>query len=86
MPVTEPNLYNPDLWYAIAGDDADFFVTGELARFDVRDKLKQLKMPVLIIAGRFDRNVRPLIAVQYRTVSADGEIRYVREKRTFPIY
>ena len=31
MPRTEPQLYNPELWYAMAGDDADFTVEGNLA-------------------------------------------------------
>ena len=50
----EPLLHNPDLWYALAGEDADFTVSGDLARFDVREDLKHLPMPVLVLAGRFD--------------------------------
>ena len=66
LPITEPDLYNPELWYAIAGRDADFMVSGELSRFDLRRRLRRLKMPMLVLAGRFDRNVPPKLTTRYR--------------------
>ncbi|HXG70214.1 MAG TPA: alpha/beta hydrolase [Gemmatimonadaceae bacterium] len=38
----------------------------QVTRFDVRAQLKGLKMPVLVLAGRFDRNVPPKLATRYR--------------------
>jgi proline iminopeptidase len=65
----EPDLYNPELWYAMGGDDADFVVRGEISRFDVRAHLKGLRMPVLVVAGRFDRMVPPGLTVRYKRLA-----------------
>jgi len=73
LPRTEPDLYNPEPWYAIAGDDADFVVKGELSRFNVRPRLKHLAMPVLVLAGRFDRNVPPRLTQSYKRLIPTGQ-------------
>jgi proline iminopeptidase len=65
----EPDLYNPDLWYAMGGEDADFVVRGEISRFDVRARLKGLRMPVLVLAGRFDRMVPPSLTIRYKKLA-----------------
>jgi proline iminopeptidase len=56
---------NPDVYYAIAGDDADLLVGGDIAKLDFRPRLKDLTMPVLIIAGRYDRVAFPRFSVQF---------------------
>jgi proline iminopeptidase len=65
----EPDLYNPELWYAMGGADADFVVSGELSRFDVRARLGGLRMPVLVLAGRFDRMIPPGLTVRYKRLA-----------------
>ena len=67
QPFAEKDLYNPHHWYSMAGNDADFEVAGELRRFDMRKDIARLAMPVLVLAGRFDRVVFPGLAVRYRT-------------------
>jgi proline iminopeptidase len=57
---------NNDVYYAVAGDDADFKVGGDLAALNFRADLPKLKMPVLVIAGRFDRVSSPRYAVQFK--------------------
>ncbi len=84
MPRTEPNLYNPDLWYVMAGKDADFVVGNEMIRFDVKAKLKALSMPMLIIAGRFDRNVTPGIMIQYKKLVPQAEFIIMEKSGHFP--
>jgi len=84
MPITEPDLYNPDLWYVIAGKDADFIVGSELKRFNVKEKLKSLKMPVLVLAGRFDRNVRPALTMQYKTLIPKAKFIMLERSGHFP--
>lgn len=61
-----PNLFNYHVYYQILGPDGDFRVGNEMARFDVTERLKELKMPVLIIAGRYDRVSVPVLSVQYK--------------------
>jgi proline iminopeptidase len=50
----------------IGGDDADFIVGGDLGLFDVRRALSKLKMPMLVLTGRFDRAVPPRLAMDYK--------------------
>ena len=51
----------------MVGDDGDFLIGGDIARLDFRTRLKELHMPVLILAGRFDRVALPRYAVQFKT-------------------
>ncbi|MES2847654.1 MAG: alpha/beta hydrolase [Bacteroidota bacterium] len=61
-----PNPFNTKLYYQIVGPDGDFVVTSDMGKYDVRAKLKTLKMPVLIIAGRYDRVAVPWMQVKYK--------------------
>jgi proline iminopeptidase len=61
-----PNHMNTKLYYQLVGDDGDFIIGGDIAKFDVRAQLKNLKMPVLVSAGRYDRVSVPIFAVQYK--------------------
>jgi proline iminopeptidase len=63
---TYPNDFNRRLYYQFVGKDGDFIVGNEVAKFDVRNKLKDLKMPVLIIAGRYDRVAVPKFSILFK--------------------
>ena len=58
---------NNDVYYAIAGDDADFTIGGDIVKLDFRADLRKLTMPILVIAGRYDRISLPQYAVKYKT-------------------
>lgn len=61
-----PNAWNAKLYYQMVGKDGDFIVGNEIGNFDYRKDLKNLKMPVLILAGRYDRVAVPYMQVQYK--------------------
>lgn len=84
LPLTDPNLYNPDPWFAMGGDDADFVVTGPLARWDVRKRLPEMKMPMLILGGRFDRQVPPNVTLSYKTLAPQAEFLMLEKSGHFP--
>lgn len=64
---TEPGARNEELYVAFAGGDVDFIIGGEVARLpDFRPRLKELKMPVLILAGRFDRALYPKLQLDFQ--------------------
>ncbi len=61
-----PNSFNTELYYQLVGDDGDFIIGSDVAKVDYRKQLKDLTMPILIIAGRYDRVSVPTYAVQYK--------------------
>lgn len=75
---------NPDVYYQIAGDDADFLIGGDIARIDFRTQLKGLSMPVLIIAGRFDRISIPKYSTLYKQYAPQAEFVMFEKSGHFP--
>ncbi len=61
-----PNSYNSKLYYQMVGKDGDFIVGSDIGNFDFRKDLKNLKMPILIIAGRYDRVAVPWMQIKYK--------------------
>ena len=61
-----PNSFNSKLYYQMVGKDGDFIVGSDIGNFDFRKKLKDLKMPVLIYGGRFDRVAVPSMMVKFK--------------------
>lgn len=61
-----PNSFNSELYYQMVGKDGDFIVGSDIGNFDFRKQLRDLKMPILIIAGRFDRVAVPSMMVKYK--------------------
>lgn len=61
-----PNPFNSKLYYQMVGKDGDFIVGSDIGNFDFRKQLKYLKMPVLVIAGRYDRVAVPWMQVKYK--------------------
>jgi proline iminopeptidase len=64
--IAYPNKFNARLYYQMVGRDGDFIVSGDIGTFDYRKQLRHLKMPVLILAGRYDRVAVPWMMVQYK--------------------
>ncbi|MCC8425999.1 alpha/beta fold hydrolase [Mucilaginibacter sp. UR6-11] len=61
-----PNPNNTKLYYQMVGKDGDFIVGSDIGTFDYRKQLKDLKMPVLIVTGRYDRVAVPWMAVKFK--------------------
>jgi proline iminopeptidase len=61
-----PNPMNTKLYYQMVGKDGDFIVGNDIGNFDYRTKLKDLKMPVLIYGGRYDRVAVPWMMVKFK--------------------
>jgi proline iminopeptidase len=57
---------NTKVYYQMVGKDGDFIVGNDIGNFDFRKDLKNLKMPILIIAGRYDRVAVPWMQVKYK--------------------
>jgi proline iminopeptidase len=61
-----PNSMNTKLYYQMVGKDGDFIVGNDIGNFDYRTQLKNLKMPVLIYGGRYDRVAVPWMMVKFK--------------------
>lgn len=61
-----PNAFNAKLYYQMVGKDGDFIVGNDIGNFDFRTQLKNLKMPVLIYGGRYDRVAVPSMMVKFK--------------------
>ncbi|MGD8306092.1 MAG: alpha/beta hydrolase [Ignavibacteria bacterium] len=54
MPTRNVRSMSMDVYISIIGRDGDFWVGGSMINQDFRHKLKDLKIPTLIYAGRYD--------------------------------
>jgi proline iminopeptidase len=64
---------NLEVYCRIAGPDADIVLGGDLASVDFRQQLSEIRIPTLVLAGRFDRVAIPRYSVQYRTLMPQAE-------------
>lgn len=68
-----PNNNNTKLYYQLVGKDGDFIVGNDIGNFDFRTQLKNLKMPILIYGGRFDRVAVPWMTIKYKQYCPQAE-------------
>ena len=75
---------NADVFCAINGDDPDFVEGGEMAKLDFRPQLKDLRMPMLIMAGRFDRILFPRYQVKFKSYAPQAQFVMFEKSGHFP--
>jgi proline iminopeptidase len=75
---------NPDVYYSIVGRDAEFKVGGDIAKLDFRRDLPKLKMPILVLAGRYDRISIPKDVAEYRKLTPSARIVMLERSGHFP--
>lgn len=75
-----PNSNNSNLYYQMVGKDGDFIVSNDIGNFDFRKELKDLKMPILIYAGRYDRVAVPWMMDKYKQYCSQAK--YVMFERS----
>ena len=65
--ASEPGARNLQLYPLFVGADVDFIIGGQVAQLpDFRPRLKQVTVPVLVLAGRYDRALYPDCSVSLR--------------------
>jgi len=79
-----PFELNFEVYNRIAGPDADVMLGGDLASVDFRRKLRDIQIPTLVLAGRFDRMALPRYSVQYRTLMPQAEFVMFEQSGHFP--
>lgn len=64
--ATEPGARNVALYPVFCGPDVDFMVSNQVAQIpDFRPRLKEIRCPMLVIAGRFDRALYPALQREF---------------------
>lgn len=73
-----------DVYCSIAGEDADILVGGDIGRLDFRNRLSDLHMPMLILAGRFDRAAMPRFSLQFKRYAPQATFVMFEKSGHFP--
>jgi proline iminopeptidase len=76
--------FNNDVYCTIGGEDADFRISGDLSNFDFRPNLRTLRLPMLILAGRFDRVAFPSWTEQYKRFAPQAQFIMFEKSGHFP--
>jgi proline iminopeptidase len=64
--ANEPGARNFELYPVFCGPDVDFIVGGQVAHIpDFRPRLSEITVPVLVLAGRYDRALYPRLQHQF---------------------
>ena len=81
---SEPGSRNAELYAVFVGDDVEFFIGGEVARIpDFRPRLRELRMPTLILAGRYDRALYPAYQYEFVRYAPQAEFVWMERSGTF---
>jgi len=81
---SEPGSKNAALYPVFVGEDVEFFIGGEVARLpDFRSRLREIAMPTLILAGRYDRALCPRLQLDFRRGLPQAEFHWMERSGTF---
>ena len=82
--LTEPGSRNAELYPVFVGDDVESFIGGEVAKLpDFRPLLKALQMPVLILAGRYDRALYPKYQYEFTRYVPSAQFVWMERSGSF---
>jgi proline iminopeptidase len=86
IPMTQSYYYDPsnaertaldinlEVYCQLAGPDADVTLGGDMASLDFRPRLKEIKVPTLILAGRWDHLALPRFVFDYKELMPAARI------------
>lgn len=90
--LNEPGARNVELYPVFVGPDVDFIIGGEVAKIpDFRPRLKEITVPTLVLAGRYDRALYPKLQrefivhaphFEFRVLERSGSFGHVEEPET----
>lgn len=76
--------FNVELYYTYAGPNIEFVIGNEVARLpDFRPRLKELNMPLLILAGRFDRALYPKYQMEFKQYAPQARFVMMEKSGSF---
>lgn len=82
--ATEPGDRNRELYREFVGPDIDFIVGRQIATLpDFRPRLQQLRVPLMVLAGRFDRALYPLLQLEYLSAAPDCTLHFMERSGSY---
>jgi proline-specific peptidase len=82
--LTEPGARNAELYPVFCGPDVDFIIGGEIVRIpDFRPRLKEIEAPMLILCGRYDRALFPLLQGDFRHFAPAARFKVLERSGSF---
>lgn len=82
--ATEDKSRNVELYPIFCGEDVDFIIGGEVAKLpDFRPRLKDIKQPMLVLAGRYDRALYPSLQKQFVDYAPNAEFKIMEKSGSF---
>jgi proline iminopeptidase len=80
----EPGDRNLELYSLFCGADVDFIIGGEVARIpDFRPRLAGLTVPLLVLAGRYDRALYPALQREFVTAAPGARFEVLERSGSF---
>jgi proline iminopeptidase len=82
--LSEPGSRNIELYPVFCGADVDFIIGGQLPTIpDFRPRLKSLRAPLLILAGRYDRALYPQLQQQFLEFAPQAHLQIMERSGSF---
>jgi proline iminopeptidase len=82
--LIEPRSRNLELYPVFCGADVDFVIGGQVPNIpDFRPRLKDLQMPTLVLAGRYDRALYPALQRQFAQFVPKAEFHMLERSGSF---
>jgi pimeloyl-ACP methyl ester carboxylesterase len=82
--LTEPGSRNVELYPAFCGADVDFIIGGRVPAIpDFRPRLKNLQLPLLVLAGRYDRALYPYLQLEFREFAPTARFKILERSGSF---
>ncbi|MEU8141875.1 alpha/beta hydrolase [Nonomuraea sp. NPDC048901] len=82
--ATEPGARNEELYPLFCGDDVDFMIGGQVAAIpDFRPRLKELAVPLMVLAGRYDRALYPAAQLDFQRFAPRARFEMLERSGSF---
>jgi hypothetical protein len=73
-----------ELYPLFVGADVDFIIGGEVARMpDFRPRLKEITVPIMVLAGRYDRALYPQMQRQFTEYAPQIRLEFLERSGSF---
>jgi proline-specific peptidase len=81
---TEPGARNNELYPVFCGADVDFIIGGQIPLIpDFRPRLREIQAPMLVLAGRYDRALYPLLQQEFREFAPAARFKMLERSGSF---